>query len=434
MKPTRAALVLLLLWCGLAIAGFFYPALLPYWRISAYLLTAFSLADIAWIMMMNSFQLERRTNSNLPINAWSKVSLTLVNQNRTFLKLELFEHVPAAFIFEGMPVKQVFNAGQQVQFQYRVKPLQRGDAEFKGLDLLIKTPLALWERRLFLAFSTPVRVYPNFAEIAQYTLLATDNRLSQMGVKRRQRRGEGSDFNQLREYRIGDSFKQIDWKATSRQQKLISREYHDERDQQIIFLVDCGRRMRHLEDGQAHLDQALNAMLLLTYVAIRQGDAVGFLSFAGTERWLPPDKGKRTVNRMLNQCYDLDSTIQAADYLAVARKFMGLQRRRALVVILSNTRAEDHSDLSQAIKLLSRRHFVVLADLQEPGLKRTLDVPVFDINSALLFHGVYDYLQQRKQIHESLQHTGGLCLDTTARELPVRLVNQYLDIKRSGLL
>ena len=434
MKPAPRTVVLLLLWCGLAIGCFFYPVLILYWRISGYLLAALLLTDFVWVLTMNSFGLERRTNSNLPINAWSRVTLTLANLNSYYLILKLFDHVPAAFEFDGMPVVQIINARQSVQFQYRVKPLQRGDAAFKGLDLQVKTPLGLWIRRLFLANNTSVRVYPNFAEITQYTLLATDNRLSQMGVKRRQRRGEGSDFNQLREYRVGDSFKQIDWKATSRQQKLISREYHDERDQQIIFLVDCGRRMRHLEDGQAHLDQALNAMLLLTYVAIRQGDAVGFLSFAGTERWLPPDKGKRTVNRMLNQCYDLDSTTQAADYLGIARKFMGLQRRRALVVILSNTRAEDHRDLSQAMKLLSRRHFVVLADLQEPGLRRTLETPVYDVNSALLFHGVYDYLQQRRQIHENLQHSGGLCLDTTARELPVRLVNQYLDIKRSGRL
>ena len=434
MKPTRRSLVLLLIWCGFAVVCSFYPAYFSYWRIAGYLLAALLLTDLLWSWKINAFRLERQVNSNLPINAWSKVTLTLANLNNTLLRLTLFDHTPAAFELEGMPVKQAVNAGQVLQIQYRVKPLQRGDAEFTGLDLQIKTLLGFWQRRLFITHSSWVRVYPNFAEISQYTLLATDNRLSQMGVKRRQRRGEGSDFNQLREYRVGDSFKQIDWKATSRQQKLISREYHDERDQQIIFLVDCGRRMRHLEDGQAHLDQALNAMLLLTYVAIRQGDAAGFLSFAGTERWLPPDKGKRTVNRMLNQCYDLDSTTQSADYLGVARKFLGLQRRRALVVILTNTRAEDNVDLTQAIKLLSRRHFVVLADLQEPGLRRTLESQVYDLDSALLYHGVYDYLQQRKQIHENLHHSGGLCLDTTARELPVRLVNQYLDIKRSGRL
>lgn len=434
MKPTRRSLILLVLWCGFAVASIFLPALLPYWRVTGYLLAVLLLTDLAWLLQNNAFRFERQVNSNLPINAWSRVSLTLANLNNSFLKLTLFDHVPAAFEFRDMPVTQTVNANQVLQLRYRVRPLQRGDAEFSGMDLLVRTPLGLWQNRIVTAHGTKVRVYPNFAEISQYTLLATDNRLSQMGVKRRQRRGEGSDFNQLREYRVGDSFKQIDWKATSRQQKLISREYHDERDQQIIFLVDCGRRMRHIEDGQAQLDQALNAMLLLTYVAIRQGDAAGFLSFAGTERWLPPDKGKRTVNRMLNQCYDLDSTTQSADYLGVARKFLGLQRRRALVVILTNTRAEDNLDLIHAIKLLSRRHFVVLADLQEPGLRRTLESPVYDIDSALLFHGVYDYLQQRKQVHENLHHTGGLCLDTTARELPVRLVNQYLDIKRSGRL
>lgn len=434
MRPTKRSIYLLSAWCGLAIICAYSPQLIPYWNITTYLLLALLLSDFLWLLNINALDIKRKSNFNLPINAWSEITLSVTNNSKTALMLTVFDHIPLSFKFENMPVSQRLIPDQRVDFSYKVKPLERGDAEFPGVDLLMNTSLSLWQKRLFIQHDTQVKVYPNFAEITHYALLATDNRLSQMGVKRRQRLGEGSDFHQLREYRVGDSFKQIDWKATSRQQKLISREYHDERDQQIVFLVDCGRRMRHLEDGQAHLDQALNAMLLLAYVAIRQGDAVGFLSFAGPERWLPPDKGKRTVNRLLNQCYDLVSTIQATDYLSVAQKCMGLQRRRAMIVLLTNTRAEDHNDLAQSIKLLSHRHLVVIADLQEPALRKTLGSPIHDMHSALLFHGVYDYLHQRKQIHESLHHSGGLCLDTTAKELPVRLVNQYLDIKRSGRL
>ncbi|MGB1801224.1 MAG: DUF58 domain-containing protein, partial [Gammaproteobacteria bacterium] len=172
----------------------------------------------------------------------------------------------------------------------------------------------------------------------------------------------------------------------------------------------------------------------LSYVAIRQGDAAGFLSFAGTERWVPPRKGAHIVNNLLNQAYDLPSTTETADYLSAANKLVSLQRKRSLIVILTNTRDEDQSDLKHTAQLLSRRHLVVLADLREPALNRAESEKITDLDSALLFHGVQDYLHRRKQQHESLQHAGAICIDTTAEELPVRLINQYLAIKRSGRL
>ncbi len=101
-----------------------------------------------------------------------------------------------------------------------------------------------------------------------------------------------------------------------------------------------------------HMDQALNAMLLLAYVATQQGDAVGFMAFGGTQRWYPPRKGGGVVHRLLSQTYDIESSAEAADYLVAARELMPLQRRRALIVILTNTRDEDHGDLGNAIHLL----------------------------------------------------------------------------------
>jgi uncharacterized protein (DUF58 family) len=279
-----------------------------------------------------------------------------------------------------------------------------------------------------------VRVFPNFREIARYALLATDHRLSRMGVRPRQRRGEGSDFHQLREYRAGDSLRQIDWKATSRIRRLISREYQDERDQQVVFLLDCGRRMRHVEDGTAHLDQALNAMLLLSHVAALQGDAVGFLSFGGTSRWFPPQKGGNLVRSILARTYDIESSTDAADYLLAARELLPRQRRRALVVVMTNTRDEDHADLVSAVRLLQRRHLVVVANLRESMLDRTLSQAVRGFDSALRFQAVGEYLDSRRRSLGELRHLGAVVLDLLAPQLPAALVNNYLSIKGSNAL
>lgn len=434
MRPTARLLFVIIGWLLLAVAVAFSPALENGWLAVAALLVVTVSIDGLWVSRWRQFEAERHHNHNLAINSWSEITLQLRHHHGADIQLQLFDHIPDRVDSENQPADLLLPHNKSAQISYRIKPQQRGDIHFPALDLLIRSPLGLWRRRQLLPLESNAKVYPNFAEISQFTLLATDNRLSQMGVKRRQRRGDGSDFHQLREYRVGDPLKQIDWNATARHHKLISREYQDERDQQILFMLDCGRRMRHKENGQEHLDQALNAMLLLSYVAVRQGDAAGFISFAGENRWSPPRKGEKAVNALLDQTYDLPSTTAPADYLSTARQLMTLQRRRAMVVIMTNTRDEDREELLPAIQLLSRRHLVILADLQEPALQNQLDQPVRSLDEALTFHGVYDYLQRRRTLHESLGHSGAICLDTTAKELPIRLVNQYLAIKRAGML
>lgn len=434
MKTSGYSVLLSLGFTIFACVVFFFPELDFIFKTSASLAFAVWLLDYFALRQLTELKVTRQVNKNLPIYAWTEVTIRIQHNYSNKLQLLVHDYYPSHFQVKGQPHEITLPSKTIAEFKYKIKPLQRGDATFSGIDLLITSPFKLWKKCLHLDLDKQVHVYPNFSEIVHYALLAIDNHLSQVGVRRRQRRGEGQDFLQLREYRIGDSIKQIDWKATSRYQKLISREYQDERDQQVIFLIDCGRRMRHMENGQAHLDQALNAMLLLSYVAIRQGDAAGFLSFAGTERWVPPRKGAHIVNNLLNQAYDLPSTTETADYLSVANKLVSLQRKRSLIVILTNTRDEDQSDLKHTAQLLSRRHLVVLADLREPALNKAESERITDLDSALLFHGVQDYLHRRRQQHESLQHSGAICIDTTAEELPVRLINQYLAIKRSGKL
>ena len=243
----------------------------------------------------------------------------------------------------------------------------------------------------------------------------------------------------MREYRSGDSFRQIEWNATSKYLKLISKEYQDERDQQIVFLLDCGRRMRHAEDQQSggkqsHLDQALNAMLLLSYVASRQDDAVGFMTFGGNDKWYPPQKGGKTIRNILNQVYDIKSSVSAADYHVTAEKLLALQKRRALVILVTNTRNEDHEDLKKAVQMLKKRHLTILADLREEILDKSLQETVTDYETALRFQAVSAYLEDRKRNHKFLSHQGIVTLDLLANQLPAALVNNYLMIKASAKL
>jgi len=434
MTPTGRSLALTALLALLLLLSHFLPwlesARLPF---AAVLFLALSYDFLhAWYEAPP--ELRRKLRSSIPVGVWSNVTLSIQNPGTRDLPVRVHDHHPGDFEVEGMPAEQTAPAERRLELTYAIRPPRRGNAVFPGTDIVIRSPLGLWRRKHFIAHHDTSRVLPNFRAISHYALLATDNRLSQIGVKRKQRRGEGNDFYQLREYRAGDTLRQIDWKATSRYRKLIAKEYQDERDQQILFMLDCGRRMRHAEEEGAHLDQALNAMLLLSYVAANQGDAVGFLTFGGISRWQPPSKSGSVIQKLLGSTYDIEATTEAADYLEAARQLMPLQRRRALIVIITNTRDEDSDDLVAAIRLLSQRHLVVLADLREDILDRAQHQTVHDFRSALRFHGVQDYLEKRSRNHEQLRYHGALTLDLLAQQLPVALVNEYQMIKASGRL
>jgi len=262
-----------------------------------------------------------------------------------------------------------------------------------------------------------------------------DNWLNQLGVRQRQRRGLGLEFHQLREFREGDSLRQIDWKATARQRTPIAREYQDERDQQIMFMLDCGRRMRSQDAELSHFDHALNACLLLSYVALRQGDAVGLCTFACDQpRYLAPVKGSGQLNLLLNAVYDLDTSRCTADYQAAASQLLARQKRRSLVIVVTNLRDEEDEELLSAVKRISRQHRVMVASLREEVLDQLRQAPVQTLPEALAYCGTINYLNTRDELHDRLNAHGLSVLDTLPSDLGAALVTRYLGWKKAGAL
>ena len=352
----------------------------------------------------------------------------------TSLALTVYDHYPEAFEVETLPAVVRLPTESWADVPLRVRPCVRGTFSIDTLDVRIGGPLGLLAEQRSIPCHSTVRVYPDFQVIARYALLAGDDRTVQMGIHLQRRRGEGQDFHQLREYRQGDPTRSIDWKATSRRRQLIAREYREERDQQIVILLDCGRRMRAQDGALSHFDQSLNAALLLSYVALRQGDAVGLQAFAGQQRWLPPVKGRGGINRLLNGVFDLQPTNAPSDFLAAATALAARQRRRAMVIVLTNLRDDEPAALSKALEVLRRRHLLVVASLRETVLQQATQTPLDQLSDALRAAGAVHYLQQRRAAHSALQARGIQTLDVEPQELPAALVNHYLAIKRSGRL
>lgn len=435
LSPGRRLLFAAAVWATIGVAAAWLPTLLPLWQGVGALLAALAGADLWLLLRTPQPQVTRQVAGILPQGLWCDVRLGLVNAASRALRLDLHDLHPADAESQGLPARIELAAGARAELRYRLKAPSRGERAFRGCDLRLDSPLGLWARRRRAALTRCVRVYPNFAEIQHYTLLAASDHLAGLGVRRQRRRGAGAEFHQLREYRRGDSLRQIDWKATSRMRRPIAREYQDERDQRLVFMLDCGRRMRHRDRaGRCHLDEALNALLLLAYVAVRQGDAVGLLAYGGAERWLPPRRAPDTVQRLLRDIFDVQPSLAVADHLAAAQTLLLRQPRRALVVFLTNSRDEDQTELLRAVRVLRRRHLCLVANMREASLDGVLSTPVTSAAEALRFHAVQAYLDERARQHERLLHLGGRVLDLRPDQLPAALLNAYGSIKRSALL
>ncbi|WP_460804243.1 DUF58 domain-containing protein [Microbulbifer agarilyticus] len=402
-----------------------------WWLLLAVLLLS---ATLDFITGNNVYGLtgKRTLPGNLALGVEQPIQLQLNNESDRSLVFVLSDQLPVQLRGHKLPLHIQLQPGQQLETGYLVQPIRRGQAEFGQLEALVSSPWALWQKHVRLGQSQCALVYPNFLGISSLQSLSTEQTLRQLGVIQHQRRGEGLDFRQLREYRRGDSQRQIDWRASARMQKLISREYQDERDQEIIFLLDCGRRMRTHDGDLSHFDHALNAMLLSAYVAIRQGDAVGLQCFAGNQSRLPPVKGEGAINLLLNHVYDIHSGTAHSDYSAAAEQLLARQQRRALVILLTNVRDEDSADLSAAVRQLSRHHLVMVASLRESSLDSLLQKPIANFDDALMNCAGRDLIQRRERLLQQLRARNTILADALPRDMHTSLVETYWQLKRSG--
>jgi uncharacterized protein (DUF58 family) len=384
---------------------------------------------------------DRHLPDALALGVPRALTLTLVNEGRVAWRCAVFDEVDPELAFQGLPQRVQVPAGKRLDLQYTVTPRRRGGVALGATQLRLRSRGGSFELLRTIGEPRRLHVYPNFAAVARYAWLAGDRRLASIGIKTYPKRGMGTDFKQLSEYRQGDPVRHIDWKATLRQRKPIVREFQDERDQCVIFLLDVGRRMRADEaDGRregSHFDQALNALMLLSYVALKEGDEVGAITFGhapGEARRFAPRKGTATLNALMARFHDVEPGTSHSDYLAASEDLLRSHPKRALVIMLTNFRDEDAAELSPALRLLRTRHLVLVASLRERVLREmteqaiTLDSHAVEVATAHLFGQARTDAFGRAVGHDALS------VDVEPDGLAVALVNRYHAVKRAGLL
>ncbi|MCH2557192.1 MAG: DUF58 domain-containing protein [Alcanivorax sp.] len=404
------------------------------WALLGGLLAVWALDDLLRLRRRPTPAASRRLPAALSVGVPQTVTLTLDTGgvNERWL---VADHHPDDDIHTGLPrTLDLVPGHRQVEIHYPYRPSRRGTVRFGPIELWLPSPRRLWESRRRIAADRAVPVYPDFSPISR-AALAVDRSRSRFGNRVQPRQGEGLEFHELRDYQPGDSPRRIDWKATARRRRLITRHYQDEQNQTVWVLLDGGRRMALPIGGLTAFDHGLNAALLLAWSALRQGDRTGALLFSGEQpRWLDPVHGQHGIQSLLRGFHDVQPADRASDFSQAARQFQGRWTRRALVVIISRVQPEDADDLLTAVRLLGHRHLVMVADMELPEQAALRQTPVTDLDDALRVAADAREHEQRRDLHLRLRHAGAHLVAATPATLAERLGQAYQQLKRAGRL
>jgi uncharacterized protein (DUF58 family) len=321
--------------------------------------------------------------------------------------------------------------GGAFSFSYALHPTARGSYDFGGVVGRIRGRLGLVLRQVRWPLETSVRVYPNLEEARKNELYAHRNREISVGLRRMRHKGQGREFESLREFVTGDEIHHISWMATARRGKMMTREYRVERSQNIVVMLDTGRLMTARIGELTKLDHAINAALSIAYVAIAGGDNVGLLTFGRrVQTYLPPSRARDQVSAILESLYAVEPQMIEPSY-ARAFNFLSVNcRRRSLVIILT-----DLVDQEASAELLARtRQLPLIVTIGDSDLRALLKTMPESTGDVFRQSVAEELVRQREEALRRITHAGGLALDVPVGRLSFELVNKYLEVKERGLL
>ncbi|QDT46904.1 hypothetical protein Pan258_09290 [Symmachiella dynata] len=436
MTPRR-----LMMWLFVAagiplVAGVFIPFIGPVGAVLSLLIIAVAIADLAISPTPTLVDVQREVGDVMSIGARNAVKIWFTNRNGGPITIEFDDEPPAPCDTEGLPFEIELPPGRARYRVYHTRPHHRGTNRFGKVYLRSRSNLLLWSLHHELEIDSAVRIYPDIQAVHAMELLARRNRVSELGLRMSRLMGRGSEFERLREFRREDEYRQIDWKATAKHQKLISREYTIERNQNILILLDAGRSMCNEVDGITHLDRGLNAAIILSYIALRQGDYVGLMAFSNKiDRFVRPMRGAGSVQTLIRSVYDLEPQYEASDYDLMVEEVRRRFRKRSLVILISHALDELHlTTISTHMRQLRAPHLVLGAFLRNVPLHERLNtVPETDVEAFQVAAAAEMVSAQTTQIAE-LQEHGQYAVDSLPEDLSADLISQYLEIKARHLL
>jgi uncharacterized protein (DUF58 family) len=434
--PHTPLVVLLGIPCILSLALLLQPGLLPLIGIIDVAIPVVAIVDLLTLPRRRSFAVERETTRVVSVQKSHQVTLHVSNLSQRSIATWIRDDIPQEF--EPSPAEFMLRLApfSRATMHYELNAKRRGAFSLNQINLRVRSRLGLWQRLLAYPQVNELHVYPDMQQLSEYAILARTNRLSLMGVRRTRRVGMENDFERLRDYTLDDNYKFIDWRASARRQKLTVKDFQTSQSQRIIFLLDCGRLMTNESSGLSLLDHSLNAALMLSYVALRQGDSVGLIAFSDhVLRYVPPRGGMKQMNQLLHASFDRFPELVESRYDDAFKYLNTHCKKRSLVVLISNVIDEVNThQIESYLRNLVGKHLPLGVILRDHRLFDAADREPANEEQLFEAAAASDILLWRRQVIRDLLHRGVLALDVFPEDMTAPLVNSYLEIKARHLL
>lgn len=381
--------------------------------------------------------LKREFDRRFAIGDATRVSIMIENSTPSSLHLKIKDEYPPEMKLDE-PREASFRIGPQqtAEFFYHVTPRRRGRYEFGKIAVRFLSRLGLVWCQAGFGDAQAVKVYPNMRRAREMELKALGAR-SFLAIQRRAiRRGEGREFESMRDYVRGDELRHISWTTTARRGKLTTRQYQIERDQTVMIALDAGRLMTGRIDGETKFDTALHAALALVSASARAGDNCGLVVFGRrVRRSMPPKRGFEHVDAMLEALHDLEPELIEPSYARAFQFIASNLKKRAFVVVLTDlVDKESSKELINSLRLLRPRHLPLVATIGDRDLNAAVSRVPADISEVFTQSAAEEIIHQRESALKLVESLGGMALDVTTQTLGPKLLESYLRVKERGLL
>ena len=383
------------------------------------------------------FTITRQFDRRFAIGDPTEVRLKAENRTGHDIHLKLKDEYPAEMLLnDPRDAEFTIDAMSEAEFSYRVTPPKRGRYEFGETAIRFLSRFGLAWCQADVGESQSVKVYPNMRRAREIELKALGAQ-NYLAVQRKAvRRGEGREFESMRDYVRGDELRHISWTATARRSKLTTRQYQIERDQTVVIAIDAGRLMTGRIDGETKFDTAIHAALALMSACARTGDNCGLVVFGRRIRTaLPPKRGLEHMDAVLEALYDVEPELIEPSYARAFQHIASTTKKRAFVVILTDL-VDKHSsrELISSLKLLRPRHLPLVATIGDRDLNAMVSTKPEAIREVFEQSSAEEIIHQREQALRLVESLGGLALDVTTQSLGPKLLESYLRVKERGLL
>ncbi|MDQ3552331.1 MAG: DUF58 domain-containing protein [Bacteroidota bacterium] len=364
------------------------------------------------------------------------VQVLLKNNYPFTITSEVVDEIPYQFQLRNWKRKLKLNRDEDSLIHYTLKPLERGELHFENIKVFVQSPLKMVVRKY--SFNQPaiVKVYPSYMQMRRFQLLATADRLQEMGVKKIRRLGHSMEFEQIKEYVRGDDYRTLNWLATARKGSLMVNHYTDERSQQVYCLINKGRVMKMPFEDMTLLDYAINAALVITNVALSRQDKAGIICFSQhVDLFLPADKKPGQLNLVLEGLYKQETNFLEPDYEQLFSLVRNRITQRSFFILFTNFESiEGLNRELPFLKRLAHYHLVMVVFFINTELKKLMHTEAETTEDIYIKTIAEKYDHEKKLMVKELQQNGILAVLTTPADLTINSINKYLEIKNRQVI